>query len=173
LRSAWRSAKLAARGSDVDMTASPDRRLQEMGLVLPTPAAPVANYVGSLRTGSLLLVSGQLCFGLDGKLVATGKVGGGVSPDTARDAARWAAINVLAQIQAGLGTLDRVARIVRLGGFIACVPDFTGHPAIMNGASDLMVEVFGDAGRHVRTTVGVPSLPLDAPVEVEAMVEVS
>src|SRR5689334_22867895 len=155
------------------MPASIDQTLADRGIVLPTPAAPIANYVGAMRTGSLLFVSGQLCFDLDGKLAATGKLGTGVSVETAKTAARWSAINVLAQARAALGSLDRVGRIVRLGGFIAAKPSFTELAPIMNGASDLMVEVFGDKGRHARTTIGVASLPLDASVEVEAIIEVA
>ena len=152
---------------------SVEQRLKELGIELPTAAAPVANYVTAARSGSLLVVSGQLCFGLDGKLVSTGKLGTGAAPEAATRAARWCGINVLAQIKAAAGSLDAVARIVRLGGFIACTPDFTALPGIMNGASDLMVEVFGDKGRHARTTIGVAALPMDATVEVEALVELA
>jgi len=154
------------------MSISIDRRLADLGIVLPTPAAPVANYLGAVRSGTLLAVAGQLPLGLDGKLLASGKLGEGVSVEDGKAAARASAIGILAQARSALGSLDRVERIVRLGGFIACVPGFTQHPAVMNGASDFMVEVFGDRGRHARTTVGVPSLPLDAPVEVEALIEV-
>ena len=155
------------------MSASPDARLFELGITLPTPAAAVANYLPTLRTGNLLFVSGQIGFGPDGEIPVAGKVGEKVSPEEAKAAARLCAINVLAQVKASLGSLDKVVRVVRLGGFIAATPGFTGLPAIMNGASDLMVEVFGDAGRHARTTVGVASLPLDAPIEVEAVVEIA
>jgi enamine deaminase RidA (YjgF/YER057c/UK114 family) len=150
-----------------------DQILAERGIVLPTPAAPIANYVAAQRTGSLLIVSGQLCFDLEGKLASTGKLGAGVTLDQAKVAARWSAINVLAQAKAALGSLDKVTRIIRLGGFVAAAPDFTELAPIMNGASDLMVEVFGDKGRHARTTIGVATLPLDASVEVEAMIEVA
>jgi len=152
---------------------SPEQRLAEIGITLPTPAAPVANYVGTVRSGNLLVISGQICLGPDGKLVATGKLGAGVSAEDGKAAARICAINVIAQIKAAVGSLDKVVRIVRLGGFIAATPEFTQHPAVMNGASDLMVEVFGDKGRHARSTIGVPSLPLDSAVEVEALVEVA
>jgi len=145
---------------------SPEQRLAELGITLPTPAAPVANYVGTVRSGNLLVISGQICLGPDGKLVATGKLGAGVSAEDGKAAARICAINVIAQIKAAVGSLDKVVRIVRLGGFIAATPEFTQHPAVMNGASDLMVEVFGDKGRHARSTIGVPSLPLDSAVEV-------
>jgi len=152
---------------------TPEQRLAELGITLPTPAAPVANYVGTVRSGNLLVISGQLCLGPDGKLLATGKLGAGVSPEAGKAAARASAINIIAQIKAAVGSLDKVVRIVRLGGFIAATPDFTQHPGVMNGASDLMVEVFGDKGRHARTTIGVPSLPLDSAVEVEALVEIA
>lgn len=151
---------------------TPQSRLAALGIDLPTPAAPVANYVACVQTGSLLVVSGQLPLH-NGKLFATGKLGGAVDVDTAVDAARYSMINVIAQVQAAVGDLARVKRVVRLGGFIACTPDFTAHASVMNGASDLAVAVFGDAGRHARSTVGVPSLPLDAPVEVEGLFEIA
>jgi enamine deaminase RidA (YjgF/YER057c/UK114 family) len=128
--------------------------------------------VGSVQTGNLLIVSGQLCLGSDGTLVATGKLGGGVSVEQGQSAARACGINLLAQIKAAVGDLDRVARVVRLGGFISSTPDFLDGPKVMNGASDLIVEVFGDKGRHARTTVGVAVLPLDAAVEVEGIFEI-
>ena len=151
---------------------NPQSRLAALGIDLPTPAAPVANYVAYVQTGSLLVVSGQLPLH-NGKLVATGKLGDAVSVDAAVDAARYSMINVIAQVKAAVGDLSRVKRVVRLGGFIACTPDFTAHASVMNGASDLAVAVFGDAGRHARSTVGVPSLPLDAPVEVEGLFEIA
>lgn len=153
---------------------SVEARLKELGIVLPQAAAPVANYVPAVRAGSLLVISGQLCLGADGKLADAhkGKVGGNVSQDVAKEAARLCAINLLAQAKAALGSLDAIRRCVRLGGFINSTPDFIPLPAVMNGASDLMVDVLGDAGRHARTTVGVAQLPLDAVVEVEAMFEV-
>ncbi|GAN71525.1 RidA family protein [Acetobacter syzygii] len=150
---------------------TPQSRLAELGIELPTPAAPVANYVACVQTGSLLVVSGQLPLH-NGKLFATGKLGDAVSVDTAVEAARYSMINVIAQVKAAVGDLSRVKRVVRLGGFIACTPEFTAHASVMNGASDLAVAVFGDAGRHARSTVGVPSLPLDAPVEVEGLFEI-
>ena len=149
-----------------------DDKLAALGIVLPTPASPIANYVASVRSGSLLVVSGQLCFDVDGKLVAKGQLGGGVSTEDGQKAARSCAINLLAQVKIAVGDLDRVVRVVRLGGFISSVPGFTDGPKVMNGASDLMVEVFGDKGRHARTTVGVSALPLDAAVEVEGLFEV-
>ena len=144
-----------------------------LGITLPTLAVPIANYVSNVRTGNLLIVSGQLCLGPDGKLVAAGKLGGGVSIEQGQRAAHACAINLLAQIKAAVGDLDRVARVVRLGGVISSTPDFLDGPKVMNGASDLIVEVFGDKGRHARTTVGVAVLPLDAAVEVEGMFEIA
>ncbi len=155
------------------MAGTIEQKLASLGITLPTPAAPVANYVPCVRTGNLLVVSGQVCFGPDGKLIAKGKLGGGVAPDQGIAAARGCAINLLAQVKAALGDLDKVVRVVRLGGFINSTPDFLDGPKIMNGASDLMVEVFGDKGRHARSTVGVAALPADAAVEVEGMFEVA
>ncbi len=149
-----------------------EKKLAELGISLPKLAAPIANYVGSVRTGNLLFVSGQLCLGPDGKLVAAGKLGAGVSIDDGRRAARACAINLLAQIKGAVGDLDNVTRVVRLGGFISSTADFLEGPKVMNGASDLVVDVFGDRGRHARTTVGVSVLPLDAAVEVEGLFEI-
>jgi enamine deaminase RidA (YjgF/YER057c/UK114 family) len=154
------------------MAGAVEKRLVDLGIVLPTPAAPVANYVGFVRTGSLLVVSGQLCFDGDGKLVAKGKLGTEVSVEDGQKAARACAINLLAQIKSALGDLDKISRVVRLGGFINAVPSFLDGPKVMNGASDLMVTAFDDKGRHARTTVGVSVLPMDAAVEVEGMFEV-
>lgn len=150
-----------------------EKKLADLGVVLPTPAAPIANYVGSVRTGSLLIVSGQICLGAGGILVAKGKLGGTVSIEDGQKAARTCAINLLAQVKIAIGDLDKVVRVIRLGGFINSDPMFLDAPKVMNGASDLMVEVFGDKGRHARTTVGVAALPLDAAVEVEGLFEVA
>jgi enamine deaminase RidA (YjgF/YER057c/UK114 family) len=150
-----------------------EAKLAELGVALPTPAAPVANYVPFVRTGSLLVVSGQICLGADGKLVAKGKLGDSVSVEDGQKAARACAINLLAQLKAAVGDLDKVVRVVRLGGFVNSAPTFVDGPKVLNGASDLMVEVFGDNGRHARSTVGVAALPADAAVEVEGMFEVS
>jgi enamine deaminase RidA (YjgF/YER057c/UK114 family) len=150
-----------------------EAKLAELGIVLPTPAAPIANYVGFVRTGSLLVVSGQICLGADGKLVAKGKLGDNVSVEDGQKAARACAINLLAQVKVALGDLDKLVRVVRLGGFINSTPTFLDGPKVLNGASDLMVEALGDKGRHARTTVGVASLPVDAAVEVEGLFEVS
>ena len=155
------------------MAGQVDKKLADLGIVLPTPASPVANYVPFVRTGSLLFVSGQLCLGPDGKLVAKGKLGSEVSVEDGQNAARACAVNLLAQLKAALGDLDKVVRVVRLGGFISSAPSFLEGPKVMNGASDLMVAVFGDKGRHARTTIGVAVLPLDAAVEVEGQFEVS
>jgi len=149
-----------------------EQKLAALGIALPTPAAPIANYVGFVRTGSLLVVSGQICLGAGGTLVAKGKLGDNVTVEQGQAAARACAINLIAQIKAALGDLDKMARVVRLGGFINSAPTFLDGPKVMNGASDLMVEVFGDKGRHARTTVGVAALPLDAAVEVEGLFEV-
>ena len=150
-----------------------ESKLTELGLTLPALAAPIANYVGFVRTGDLLFVSGQLCLGADGKLVAKGKLGAEVPIEDGQKAARACAINLLAQIKAAVGDLDRVVRVVRLGGFISSVPSFLDGPKVMNGASDLMVTVLGDKGRHARTTIGVAVLPLEAAVEVEGLFEVA
>jgi enamine deaminase RidA (YjgF/YER057c/UK114 family) len=154
------------------MAGTVEKRLSELGIVLPASAPPIANYVAFVRTGNFMVVSGQLCLDGDGKLVAKGKLGAEVSIEDGQRAARACAINLLAHIKAGLGDLNKVVRVVRLGGFINCAPGFLELPKVMNGASDLMVGVFVDRGRHARTTVGVASLPLDAAVEVEGMFEV-
>jgi enamine deaminase RidA (YjgF/YER057c/UK114 family) len=145
-------------------------RLTALGIQLPAPAAAAANYVPTRRSGSLLVVSGQLPMEA-GAVRHTGKLGGGVSLEEGQAAARLCAINILAQVQAACGDLGRVAACIRLGGFVACTPDFADHPKVINGASDLMVAVLGEAGRHARAAVGVPSLPFDAAVEVEGMFE--
>jgi len=155
------------------MSGSVDKKLASLGISLPTPATPIANYVPFVRSGNMLVVSGQLCFGADGNLVARGQLGGEVSMDDGQKAARACAVNLLAQLKAALGDLDKVTRVVRLGGFINSAPGFTEGPKVMNGASDLMVTAFGDKGRHARTTIGVAVLPMDAAVEVEGMFEVS
>jgi enamine deaminase RidA (YjgF/YER057c/UK114 family) len=152
-----------------------EAKLRALGLNLPSPAAPMANYVPFVISGSLLFVSGQLPFGADGKLdpAHVGKVGAAVSIEAGTAAARLCMINVLAQAKAALGDLDRIARCVRLGGFISAAQGFANLPPVMNGASDLIVEVLGDLGRHARSTVGVAELPLDSAVEVEAMFEIA
>lgn len=153
------------------MAGTIEAKLAELGITLPTPAAPLANYIGFNLVGKLVVVSGQIPL-VDGKIAVTGKVGAGVSIEQGQQAARLCFINLVAQVKAAAGgDLDRVKRVVRLGGVIASPPDFTGHAQVMNGASDLAVAIFGDKGRHARTTIGVPSLPGDAAVEVEGMFE--
>jgi enamine deaminase RidA (YjgF/YER057c/UK114 family) len=155
------------------MAGAVEKKLGELGIVLNEPASPVANYVAFVRTGNLLVVSGQLCLDAEGKLVAKGQLGGTVSVEDGQKAARACAVNVLAQLKAALGDLDKVQRVVRLGGFINSATGFVDGPKVMNGASDLMVAAYGERGKHARTTVGVAALPLDAAVEVEGMFEVS
>jgi enamine deaminase RidA (YjgF/YER057c/UK114 family) len=151
------------------------KRLEELGVQLPKPAAPVANYVGAARSGALLFVSGQLPTGADGKIAPAflGKLGPSASTEIAAQAARLCAINVLAQAQAALGDLDRIARVVRLGGFFVVEDRLDSLPFAMNGASDLMAQAFGDKGRHARTTVGVAYLPLGTIAEVEGLFEIA
>lgn len=148
-----------------------EHRLAALGITLPQPAAPVANYVPVVISGSLAVVSGQLPL-RDGALVAVGLLGDTVDVELGVEAAAACFVNVLAQLRLALGDLARVRRIVRLGGFIAATPGFTQHAAVMNGASDLAVAALGDVGRHARSTVGVASLPLGAAVEVEGLVEI-
>lgn len=150
-----------------------EQKLTELGIKLQEAPSPVANYVPFVRTGNLLFVSGQVCFDSTGKLIAKGKLGAGVTIEEGAAAARGCAVNLLAQVKAALGNLDKVVRVVRLGGFINSAPEFADAPKVLNGASDLMVAAFGDCGRHARTTVGVSSLPADAAVEVEGVFEVA
>ncbi len=149
-----------------------ETRLAELGITLPAAAAPAANYVPFVLAGTQLFLSGQLPF-QDGKLVHLGHLGDTLTVDQGYQAARLCGINLIAQIKAAVGDLDRVRRILRLGGFVAGTASFTDQPKVVNGASDLMVAVFGEAGRHARSAVGVPSLPLGVAVEVDAVVEVS
>jgi enamine deaminase RidA (YjgF/YER057c/UK114 family) len=155
------------------MAGTIEKKLSERGIALPAAPNPSANYVPFVRSGNLLTVSGQICYGADGKLVAKGRLGDNVSMEDGQKAARACALNILAQVKAAVGDLDKVTRVVRLGGFINSAPGFPDGPKVMNGASDLMVEVFGDKGRHARSTVGVAALPVDAAVEVEGMFEVA
>jgi enamine deaminase RidA (YjgF/YER057c/UK114 family) len=147
-----------------------DDRLGELGLVVPTAPAPVAVYVPAVRSGSYVFTSGQLPL-RDGRLLQTGKVGGEVSADEAYDCARQCALNAIAAVKSQVD-LDSVVRVVKATVFVASTPDFTGQPAVANGASELLGAAFGDAGQHARSAVGVPVLPLDAPVEVELVVEI-
>lgn len=149
-----------------------EQRLRELGIALPEPAAPAANYIPASRAGSLLYVSGQLPTE-GGKDRYAGKLGGEISVEDGQKAARLCAINILAQVKTALGDLDRVVACVRLGGFVNAVPGFCDHPKVVNGASDLMVEVFGEAGRHARAAVGCVSLPRNLAVEVDAIFEVA
>jgi enamine deaminase RidA (YjgF/YER057c/UK114 family) len=151
---------------------NPEARLAELGLSVPEVVAPVAAYVPSVRTGSLVYTSGQVPM-RDGSLLHTGIVGAGVTPEDAYECARQCALNALAAVKAQIGDLTAVTRVVKLVGFVASTPDFTGQPQVINGASELLADVFGDAGQHARSAVGVAALPLGAPVEVELIVEVA
>jgi enamine deaminase RidA (YjgF/YER057c/UK114 family) len=149
-----------------------NKRLAELGIVLPKPAQPVATYVPWVRTGNLVYISGQGAV-RDGKIEYTGKVGETLSVEDAVASARLTAINVVAHLRDACGgDLDRVKRIVKLLGFVNCTPTFGEQPKVINGASDLMVEVFGEKGRHARSAVGAPSLPFNLSVEVEAIAEI-
>ena len=147
-----------------------ESRLAELGLALPEVPVPVASYVNCVRTGNLVFLSGGLP--VDGNIRIVGKAGAEVHLDRAQAAARMIVLNRLAVLKAELGDLDRVVRIVALNGFVNCGPEFTQHPAVLNGASDLLVAVFGEKGKHSRTAVGVPSLPFDVVVELNMVVEV-
>ena len=151
---------------------TPEERLQELGVSLPAPAVPVAAYVPCVRTGNLVYVSGQVPV-LDGKPSHLGHLGDNVDLEDGRAAARTCAVNVLAALKAELGELSRVRRVVKVTGFVASTPDFTDHPKVINAASELFGDAFGDAGRHARAAIGVAALPLGVPVEVEAIVEVA
>ncbi|TNE42108.1 MAG: RidA family protein [Sphingomonadales bacterium] len=152
-----------------------EQKLADLGITLPNAPAPAANYVPYVQSGNLVFIAGQVCFGADGKLADRhkGKLGGEVSDEAGKEAARLCAINLLAQLNAATGgDLDRVTRCVRLGGFVNARPDYAAIPQIVNGASDLMVEVFGDIGRHARSAVGCAELPFDCAVEVEGIFEI-
>jgi enamine deaminase RidA (YjgF/YER057c/UK114 family) len=149
----------------------PYARLAELGLTLPQVVPPLAAYVPAVQTGNLVYVSGQVPVA-DGKLLATGKVGAEVPPERAVELARQCALNAMAAIDALIG-LEKVVKVVKLVGFVASAPGFSGQPTVINGASDLFGDVFGEAGRHARSAVGVAELPLNAPVEVEAIVEIT
>jgi enamine deaminase RidA (YjgF/YER057c/UK114 family) len=151
---------------------TPEERLQELGVSLPAPAIPVAAYVPCVRTGNLVYVSGQVPVA-EGKPTHVGHLGADVDLEAGRAAARTCAVNVLAALKAELGELSRVRRVVKVTGFVACTADFTDHPKVINAASELFGDAFGDAGRHARAAIGVAALPLGVPVEVEAIVEVA
>jgi enamine deaminase RidA (YjgF/YER057c/UK114 family) len=151
---------------------TPEERLASLGLDVPAVPAPVASYLPAVRSGDLVYTSGQLPM-VDGTLAATGKVGAAISADEAKGLARIAALNAIAAVRAEVGELAAVRRVVKVVGYVASAPGFTGQPGVLNGASELLGDVFGDAGRHARSAVGVAELPLDAPVEVELIVEVA
>ncbi|WP_309086271.1 RidA family protein [Chelativorans sp.] len=148
-----------------------DKKLLELGVELPAPAAPAANYVPFVRTGDLLLTSGQLPI-KDGKLMAMGLLGRELGTEAGKLAAKWCAVNVLAQARAALGDLERIKKIVKITVFVASTPDFTEQHIVANGASDFLAAALGERGRHARAAVGTVSLPLNAPVEIEAIIEV-
>jgi enamine deaminase RidA (YjgF/YER057c/UK114 family) len=150
---------------------TPEERLAEMGLSVPEVAKPVAAYIPAVRSGNHVFTSGQLPM-RDGQLMLTGKVGGEVSQDEAVECARQCGLNALAAVRAEIGDLSAIKRIVKVVAFVASTPDFTGQPLVANGVSELLGEVFGEVGRHSRSAVGVSVLPLDAPVEVELIVEI-
>ena len=151
---------------------TPEERLAELGLAVPEAAKPVAAYVPAIRTGKYIYTSGQLPMS-DGQLMTTGKVGGEVAAEDATECAQQCALNAMAAVKSVVGDLSRVVQVVKLVAFVSSTTDFTGQPGVVNGASELVGKVFGDAGQHARSAVGVPVLPLDAPVEVEMIVEVS
>lgn len=154
------------------MIPSFDAQLAALGLVLPVPPKPVATYVPVVRTGDLLFLSGMIPL-RDGALTMSGKLGDEISVEQGYEAAKICLLNALAVIRHELGTLDRVKQVVRMVGYVASTAQFTQHPAVINGASDLLVTIFGDAGRHARVAIGAAALPLDAPVEIELVVQVS
>jgi enamine deaminase RidA (YjgF/YER057c/UK114 family) len=150
------------------MNGKVEARLQSLGIVLPAAPNPVANYVPSCLAGNLLFISGQISRAADGT-VTKGRLGTDLTVDEGRAAARLSALNVLAQVKAAVGALDRIVQLIRLTGFVNAAPEFADHPQVLNGASDLMVEVLGDKGRHTRVAVGVSSLPMGCAVEVDAI----
>ena len=155
------------------MAGAIDARLAELGIELPQPAASVANYVPYVISGNLVFVSGQVTI-KDGEFLYQGKVGADLTVEQGQEAARLCGLNIIAQLKAACdGDLDRVKRVIRLGGFVKSPPDFTDQPKVINGASDLMVEVFGDAGRHARAAVSAAALPVNVAVEVEAVAEIA
>jgi enamine deaminase RidA (YjgF/YER057c/UK114 family) len=151
---------------------SVEARLADLGLTVPDVVPPVAAYVPAVRSGIHVFTAGQLPM-RDGALIATGKVGDGVSPEQAAECARQCALNAIAAVKSVVGDLEKVVRVVKVVAFVASTPDFTGQPGVANGASELLAAAFGDAGIHARSAVGVPVLPLDAPVEVEILVEIA
>ncbi|MEK9673124.1 MAG: RidA family protein [Rhodospirillaceae bacterium] len=155
------------------MSGTIDDRLAELGIELPKPSTPAASYIPYAVVGKTVFVAGQVCV-WNGELVCKGRLGDGVSLEDGYNAARTCGLNLIAQMREACGgDLDRVKRVVKLGGFVSCTADFTDHPKVVNGASDLMVEVFGDAGKHARFAVGAPSLPLNVAVEVDGIFEIA
>jgi enamine deaminase RidA (YjgF/YER057c/UK114 family) len=149
---------------------SAEARLAELGITLPDAPKPVANYVPVVQSGNLLFVSGQVPAAMGN--AAKGKLGENLTVEQGQEIARACGLAILAQVKATVGSLDKIKRVVKLGGFVNCTPDFPDHPAVVNGCSDLMVDLLGDAGRHARFAVGAPSLPLGFAVEVDAVIEV-
>jgi enamine deaminase RidA (YjgF/YER057c/UK114 family) len=148
-----------------------EKRIIDLGFVLPETAKPLAAYIPAVQSGNLVFTSGQLPI-IDGSLAETGKVGGSVSPERAKELATVCALNALAAVKTVIGDLDKIKRVVKVVGFVSSTPDFSGQPGVVNGASEFLGEVFGDKGIHARSAVGVAVLPLDAPVEIELIVEV-
>ena len=148
-----------------------EQKIKDLGFVLPETSKPLAAYIPAVQSGNLVFTSGQLPM-IDGSLAETGKVGGSVSPERAKELATVCALNALAAVKTVIGDLDKVKRIVKVVGFVSSVPEFSGQPGVVNGASELLGEVFGEKGIHARSAVGVAVLPLDAPVEIEIIVEV-
>jgi enamine deaminase RidA (YjgF/YER057c/UK114 family) len=149
---------------------SVDERLSELGIELPAVATPAGAYVPAVISGNLVFTAGQIPL-IDGKLMAEGKVGAEISPELGREIARRCALNAIAAVKSVIGDLNRVKKVVKVVGFVASVPEFTGQPGVLNGASELLEQVFGEVGIHARSAVGVAALPLNAPVEVELIVE--
>ncbi len=149
---------------------SVDERLSELGIELPAVATPAGAYVPAVISGNLVFTAGQIPL-VDGKLMAEGKVGAEISPELGREIARRCALNAIAAVKSVIGDLNRVKKVVKVVGFVASVPEFTGQPGVLNGASELLEQVFGEVGIHARSAVGVAALPLNAPVEVELIVE--
>lgn len=154
------------------MTTSITERLAKLNLELPSAPTPVANYVPYMQTASLLFISGQISKTADGKSI-TGKLGADLSVAQGQEAARICALNILAQAQAALGNLERIAQIIRIAGYVNATPDFAEHPQVINGASDLLADALGDAGRHTRAAIGVSSLPANCAVEIDAIIKVA
>ncbi|MEY5145854.1 MAG: hypothetical protein RL224_168 [Actinomycetota bacterium] len=151
---------------------SVNQRISDLGIILPQVATPAGAYVPAVVSGNLVFTAGQIPL-VDGKLVATGKVGKDLSADQAKEIARICALNAVAAVKSVIGDLDRVTKVVKVVGFVSSAPDFTAQPSVVNGASELLEQIFGDRGIHARSAVGVAVLPLDAPVEVELVVEFS